>query len=263
MDFDSTFASINDFGGVDYAPHNKGITPVFFIEPVIDERASEQEGRQVYRDMERVRICIAGDSLSAATHPVDAGIIARFHDHYTAWKSKRAGSHIVGTPLSKWPMGTPGLIKECEFLNIYSVEDLGAVSDGNVENLSNGRAIREKARAWLKSATDGAAAMKYAAEASRLREEVAELKKMILSAGMKDMADNERTAVMIEREYTEKEWTPERRKKYEATVASRKEKKKDARKSAWTPERRAAASEAARARGFGKRDTQIPADVEA
>lgn len=253
MDFDSTFASINDFGGVDYAPHNKGITPVFFIEPVIDERASEQEGRQVYRDMERVRICIAGDSLSAATHPVDAGIIARFHDHYTAWKSKRAGSHIVGTPLSKWPMGTPGLIKECEFLNIYSVEDLGAVSDGNVENLSNGRAIREKARAWLKSATDGAAAMKYAAEAARLREEVAELKALMLNSGIEGPKPKR---AYTNHDAPEVDTIP-------PNVRQTKAKKKDGRRAAWTPERRAAAAEAARARGFGKRDTQVPADVEA
>src|SRR6267154_5920257 len=103
MDFDSTFAAINEFGQVDFAPHNKGITPVFFIEPILDPAASEREGHTVYRDMERVRIYIAGDSLSAATHPVDAGIRARFRDQYEAWKRKKSGSHINGMPLSKWP----------------------------------------------------------------------------------------------------------------------------------------------------------------
>jgi hypothetical protein len=214
MDFDSTFASINEFGGVDYAPHNKGVTPIFFVEAILDEGATEREGRTVYVDKERVRIHIVGDS-TAATHPVDAGIIARFRDQYEAWKRKQTGSHINGMPLSKWPISTPGMVRELESLNILSVEDLAAVSDGNIQNLTNGRAMREKAIAWLKSSTDGAAVMKYAAEANRLREEVAELRKMISSLGGNandsDKHPNPRAA-----------WTAERRAKQAATIAARK-----------------------------------------
>jgi hypothetical protein len=241
MDFDSTFAAINPFGGVDYAPHNKGVTPVFFVEPILDPAATEKEGRTIYREKERVRIYIAGDPLSAATHPVDATIIARFPEQYNSWKSKKSGSHIVGMPLSRWPMATPGLIKELEFLNIYSVEDLAAVSDGNIQNVTDGRAIREKAVAWLASAKDGAAAMRYAAENARLREEMAELRKAILSMGG-----------------TVGEPKPPR-----VQRAAKPRVKKNARKSAWTQERRKAASKAAKARGgFGGRPKD-PLDINA
>ena len=73
MEFDPpTFASINEWGNVDFAPHNKGVTPVFFVEAVQDHGASEKEGRTVYVDKERVRIYVVGDSSTVATHPVDA-----------------------------------------------------------------------------------------------------------------------------------------------------------------------------------------------
>jgi hypothetical protein len=226
MDNDA-FAQINAFGGVDYAPHNKGITPVFFLEPILDAAATEREGHTVYREKERVRIHIAGDPLSAATHPVDASIIARFRDQYEKWKRDKTGEHINGMPLSKWPMATPVLIRELESLNIFSVEDLAGVSDANVANFTDGRAIREKAIAWLASAKDSAASMRYAAEAQRLRDEMAELKKMVEAAGVKDSAPVAKAILRREK-----------------IVKSRKPK----RKSVWTPERRAAASAAMKSR---------------
>jgi hypothetical protein len=229
MDNDA-FAQINAFGGVDYAPHNKGITPIFFVEPVQDFIASEREGHAVYTKKERVRLHIAGDPLSAATHPVDAGMINRFRDQYEKWKRNESGEHINGVPLSKWPMATPVMIKELEFLNIFSVEDLAAVSDANVANFSDGRAIREKAIAWLASAKDSAASMRYAAEAQRLRDEMVELRKLVTDSGKE-------VPVIV--------------KAYRSAAAAERvlnETKKPKRKSSWTPERRAAQSAAMKAR---------------
>jgi hypothetical protein len=165
------FASVNEWGGVDYAPHNKGVTPVFFVESVIDPGASEKAGRAIYQDMERVRIHVAGDALSVAVHPVNEAIKARFEEAYSKWKSK--GRALVnGTPLAKWPLATPSFIKEMEFLNILSVDDLASVADVHLDRIADGRAWRDRAAAWLKSAADGAAAARYAAENHRLREDL-------------------------------------------------------------------------------------------
>jgi hypothetical protein len=183
LDFNSPFATIDMMGGrIDYSQHNKGVTPIFFIEPVVDGMASEVQGRAVYRNMERCRIQIAGDTLSAPVHPVDDAIIARFHEAYEAWKRKQV-THISGTPLAHWPLATPGMIKELEYHNIHSVEDLSALADSNLHNIADGRVLREKATAWLAAAKNGAAAMKFAAEGERLREEMAELREQIRALG--------------------------------------------------------------------------------
>jgi hypothetical protein len=243
MDFASTFASINEFGGVDFAPHNKGVTPIFFIEAVQDFAASEREGRAVYVDKERVRIHVVGDQTAAAA-PVDAAVIARFRDQYEAWKRKETGSHIKGTPLKKWPMSTPAMIRELESWNVFSVEDLAAISDGNVQNITDGRAMRDRAAAWLKSAADGAAVMKYAAEVNRLRDEVAELKKVIIKLGGKEVPAE---ALPRAKERALKSSSPRRVKKAK-------------RKAGWTPERRAKQAEILRARMAAKKES---ADIQA
>jgi hypothetical protein len=172
---DSAFASMSlGTGAIDYAPHNKGVTPVFFVESVIDHAASEKAGRAIYIDMERVRINIAGDQFSSAVHPVDTAIIDRFEEAYAKWKRK-GQVHVSGTPLVKWPLATPRFIKEMEYLNIFSVDDLAAVADVNLDRFEDGRQWRDKAAAWLRSAKDGALAAQMAAENHRLREQLAGL----------------------------------------------------------------------------------------
>lgn len=229
MDDDSPFATVGRFG-VDYAPHNRGITPVFRLVPVQDHIATEREGYPVHVNKEEVTLFIAGDPLSAATHPVDDRIKARFSEQYEKWKRDKSGAHIVGMPLSKWAMATPGMIKELEFLNVLSVEDLAAVSDGNVSNITEGRALREKAIAWLASAKDGAAAMRFAAENQRLRDEMAELRELVRA-----QSGNGGEPLPVKK-----------------TRVSRKPSRAK-RKSSWTPERRAAQSAAMKERGaFGR-----------
>lgn len=178
IEIGSPFASFGP-NGVDYAPHNKGITPVFFIEAVLDHAATEKEGRTIYCEKERVGIHIAGDPFSVATHPVTKEIVSRFREEYEAWKKNMSGSHIRGTPLKVWPLSTPRMIKELEAIHVFSVEDLASVSDGNIHYICDGRLIRDRAIAWLAAGKDGAAVTRYASEASRLREEVEELKRMV------------------------------------------------------------------------------------
>lgn len=220
MDDTSPFATVGRFG-VDYAPHNRGITPVFRLVPVQDHKATEREGYPVHVNREEVTLFIAGDPLSAATHPVDDGIKARFREQYEKWQRDKSGAHIVGMPLSKWPMATPGMIKELEFLNVLSVEDLASISDGNISNITEGRALREKAIAWLASAKDSAAAMRFAAENQRLRDEVADLRKLVTGNAANESGD---VTVLLP--------PPQQGRK--------KIVKKLRRKSSWTPERRAA-----------------------
>lgn len=160
--------TVGDFGHVDFAAMNKGATPIFFTEPVINEKASEEQGRVVCDDLERVRIQIAGDTLSAPVHPVDDYYKARFSLEYQRWKLTREARHVSGTPLEMWPQVTPARIKEFESVNVFSVDDLAVVSDGNIVRLQDGRMWRDKAIAWLRVASETASETKFAAENERL-----------------------------------------------------------------------------------------------
>lgn len=166
------FATVGDFGQVNYAEMNKGVQPVFFVEPVYDAQASEREGVPRYREEERVRIIVAGDQFNQAVHPVDAGIKERFPEHYARWKAMKEERHIDGTPLKQWPLLSPVQIAEFEAANILSVEMLAELADTHVAKIFDGRQWREKAKAWLAQAKDGATATRLAAENQRLKEKL-------------------------------------------------------------------------------------------
>lgn len=171
----SPFATVGDFGRVDYTEMNKGVQPQFFVEPVYDAQASERDGCPRYREEERVRIIVAGDQFNIATHPVDDKIKERFPEHYSRWKATREERHIDGTPLRQWPLLSPVQIAEFEAANIFSVEMLAGLADTNVNKIHEGRQWREKAKAWLEQAKDSSTATRLAAENQRLGDKIAEL----------------------------------------------------------------------------------------
>lgn len=168
----SPFADVNDFGGVDFEAMNKGVTPIFYVEPVQDMAATEKAGALRMQEMEMVRIVVAGDNLSVAAAPVDAGVKARFADQYERWCRNRQDNHIDGTPLRHWPLLSPAQVIELKALNIESVEQLAGVADTFITKINDGRVWRAKALAWLQSAQDNGAAARFAAENERLRNEL-------------------------------------------------------------------------------------------
>lgn len=188
---DGALAVVGRGGGTRFAEMNKGITPVFFVEDLPDDAATEKAGTLKVRSHERVRLITAGDMLSAPVHPVTKEIIERFPDQYDRWKRTRSNDHIDGTPLSAWPQANRGFVMELNALNIRSVEDLAAVSDANISRITDGRIWREKAVAWLATSKDAGAAAKYAAENERLRADVDDLKRQLseLGAQLSDLTE--------------------------------------------------------------------------
>lgn len=182
VNFDSSlagaFAVVGD--STKFADMNKGIQPIFFIETVTDEAATEKAGTLKTIDLERVRLFTGGDPNSSPVHPVGDAERQRFASAYAEWKATRKNDHIDGTPLAAWPLASRGFVMELAALHIRSVEDLSVVSDANISRISDGRIWREKAIAWLASSKDAAASARFAAEAERLRNDNADLKRQIV-----------------------------------------------------------------------------------
>lgn len=233
---DDAFASIHFDGWgtrINYADQNRGITPVFRIASIPHPAESEKAGRAIYFDREEYSLFVAGDALSCATGIVDQAIIERFQEAYDKWKRKGAAP-INGTPLNRWPLATPSFIKEMEFLNIFSVDDLASVADVHLDRIADGRQWRDRAAAWLKSAKDGAAAAQYAAENARMREEMAELRNMIvtLTGGNKPTAPD---SVAVRDDVRDSDEPIMRRKRKAKRIMSpeQREKRREAAKAMW------------------------------
>jgi len=182
------------FNSVDWVAMNKGITPVFRMEGILNERESEAQGRAVYEDKEIVLLYIAGDQFSVHSQPVDGYIKGRFPEQYAHWKRTQEGLHITGTPLKMWPMATPAFIMEMAAINIHSVDDLANVADVYLDKITDGRVWRERAKTWLKAASEGALENKLASENERLRERLSMLERNFSSlADEKPLKSTERS----------------------------------------------------------------------
>lgn len=171
--------TVGILGGESVAEQNKGITPVFYMEPVENPAKSAEAGRPIFDQEERVRIFIAGDMLNQSVQPVTQSIRDRFPEQYRAWKEKKTERTISGTPLRSWAALSPSNVAEFEALNIFDVEGLASLSESAFARMQGLREWSTKARAYLECAANGADAAKYAEENLRLQIELEDQKKLV------------------------------------------------------------------------------------
>lgn len=140
---------------------------------------SEQEGRPVYEQREFVRIMVPGDSTNIIEVPATAAHKEQFPKHYARFKTGQK-EIVDGTPLKMWPVINRSQVKEAEFFEVHTVEQLAELSDSICKRMGMGyMELRGKARAWLLSAKDSAVVTRQAAENDRLQAEIEALKSQI------------------------------------------------------------------------------------
>src|ERR1700744_123488 len=86
-----------------YGAPSTGVYPRFFVDQVQDMVASEQQGRPIYRDEERVEIIMPGNAQTRFVARVTTEHTGRWPKEYQAFKE---GIEIPpdGTPLEEWPI---------------------------------------------------------------------------------------------------------------------------------------------------------------
>ncbi len=86
--------------------------------------------------------------------------------------SKGVGLAVQGTPLEEWPALEVGQRESLRAAKFYTVEQIANASDLQVQTIGmGGMALRQKAAAWLQSATDSAVAQRLAADNAKKDEE--------------------------------------------------------------------------------------------
>lgn len=135
---------------------DKRLWVTFTMEAVLDRAATTTEGRNIYKDIEFVTIRIPGDKLSVVHRPVNPSDKHRFPLQYAAFRNMR-GEEIVGTPLSTWLGIKPSQVKELEFFNVRTVEQLAAMPDGSAGGSMMGiLALRTAAKNFIAIAKENA-----------------------------------------------------------------------------------------------------------
>lgn len=163
------------------ANENDTARPRFYMSAVENKAKSIEEGRPVFDEREMIEIAIPGDRLAKHVNYVLDEHRQRWPDHYAAFK-RREEHAASGTPLEHWPQVTTGRVAELKSLNILSVEELAGVPDTTLPRIGmGGRDLRDKARAFLSAAKDGAGLGRIAAENADLKAQMEAMQKQLAS----------------------------------------------------------------------------------
>lgn len=154
--------------------------PEFSLEPVPDELASQRQGYPIYRDEERVKIHIPGNSLSVVVERVNDLHKQRWPEHYARFKNGQEMSH-EGTPLEMWPaMSSKSQVLFLKHHEIHTIEQMATVSDYNMGKLGMGAGqLRDLAKAFLDAAQRNAMTASLMGENEKLAVELIDAKNQI------------------------------------------------------------------------------------
>lgn len=158
---------------------NSSLYVEFFEESVEIPFKSEQAGRPVFEQRDFVRIMVPGDSTNIIECPATEEHKQQFPRQFERYK-KGMKDVVEGMPLSQWPPVNKSQVKELNYFEVHTVEQLAELSDSTCKRLGMGQMeLRGKARAWLLAAKDGAIVTRQAVENERLQGEIEALKQQI------------------------------------------------------------------------------------
>lgn len=157
----------------------------FYTRAVQDNFESSKQGRPVFSDVVYVRINVPGLKEMQWDMPARSDHKQRFPLQWAHYKNKTEGdAREVGTPLAEWPVLTRSQAEEFRAIKFFTVESIANASDANINNLGmiggmSPYTLREKARAFLKAASDAALPQHQAEELAKRDAEIAMLKEQM------------------------------------------------------------------------------------
>lgn len=141
-------------------PQKHGLFAQFYMHPKQNAKETLLQGRPIYDETEYIRIMVPGDKSAIVERPVRLGIHInadniKFSVEYEMFKQNKA-QQISGTPLEEWPPMSRSQVKEMEYFNVRTVEQLAGMGDAQMQQFMGLGSLRELARRFIQHA-EGAA----------------------------------------------------------------------------------------------------------
>lgn len=158
---------------------NSSLFVEFYTKASYNAYASEAQGRPIFEDVDYIRIQVPGDATTRIERPVRSGDSEAYPLQWAAYRNNERQAQ-TGTPVSEWPAITRSQAEMLISIGFHTVEQVAAASDQHISNAGMGAfGIREKARAFLDSASGTADIQAMAAANRRQLDEIAALKRKV------------------------------------------------------------------------------------
>ena len=158
--------------------HDDHLFVKFHTKPLHNAKASAEEGRPMYDDMEYISIMVPGNKTSIVDRPARQRDFDRFPKHYAAYKANEEQS-LVGTPLEQWPQISRSQVEELRFFHVRSVEQLADMADAQAQQFMGINKLRQQARMYLDAAKENADMSQYTADMEEKDNQIAALNQAV------------------------------------------------------------------------------------
>lgn len=146
--------------------------------PELDQDATSKNGRPIYREKEYITIMIPGER-DVVHRPAWEKDFERFPRQYAAFKNKQNQEAASGTPLKMVPWLTLSQVKELEYFNCVTVEQLAAMPDSTSMKFIEIQKLKQLAKDFVQAAKEAAPLTAMRAEMDKKDGELASMKAQI------------------------------------------------------------------------------------
>lgn len=164
--------------------HDKRLRVQFGMFPQIDQAATTAEGRPIYKEVEYITIMVPGerDIVHRSSWQKDYD---RFPEQYAAFKNKLNQDVASGTPLKVLTWLTIGQVKELEFFNCYTVEQLANMPDSTAQKFLQINKLKQLAKDYLAHAKEQAPLVSMRAALDERDGQIAAMQKQMAAMSAK------------------------------------------------------------------------------
>lgn len=134
-------------------PDTKGLVIKFREGAVVDDKASADAGRPIYKPQEFITIVAPGDKNNVVDRPVWPIDAKRFAMQLRNWRETKQNV-VPGTPLAAWPVISEALRLELEYFHIHTIEALAELNDQAALANMGFMTLKQKAKDFLAAAKD-------------------------------------------------------------------------------------------------------------
>lgn len=123
--------------------------------PELDQDASAKEGRPIFKEAVYINVMVPGDRDIVHRRAWEKDY-DRFPRQYAAFLNKQNQDHVSGTPLKIVPWLTLGQVKELEYFNCYTLEQLANMPDSQSNKFMQINKLKQLAKDHLQAAKESA-----------------------------------------------------------------------------------------------------------
>lgn len=137
-----------------------------------DHFVVEPAGRLICREIEFIRITMAGNRLSVIERPVEDGDRKRFAKRYEQWRAGQSTAGLVGTPLAEVPFLDSAMREEFAYFNIHTAEQIIDLPESVAQQFRGIHQLQQRVKHWLDGASSAAAVAKVEQEKAAQKAEL-------------------------------------------------------------------------------------------